>query len=83
GKGGIPQNPNEQVDANLIWSDIRDLSAYLKRKNNIQNTQISNKPAIVEATGFIRNQKGEIELVAMENKPVLMRQASNCRLQKT
>ncbi len=78
GKGGIPQNPNEQVDANLTWSDIRDLSAYRKRNNITENTQISNQPAIVEATGFIRNENGEIELVATQNKPFTPEKIINC-----
>ncbi|BAY83542.1 hypothetical protein NIES267_30310 [Calothrix parasitica NIES-267] len=78
GRGGIAKNPNEQVDINPIWSDIRDLSAFHKRKNNIQATQISNKPAIVEATIFIRNSKGEIELVAAQNTPFNRTQVANC-----
>ncbi len=78
GRGGIPQNPNENVDASLTWSDIRDLSAYRKNNNTVETTQISNKPAIVEATGFIRNQKGEIKLVAAQNTPLKTKQASEC-----
>jgi large exoprotein involved in heme utilization and adhesion len=78
GRGGIAKNPNEQVDINKTWSDIRDLSAYRKRNNNIQTTQISSKPVIVEATGFIRNEDGEIELVAAQNKPFNTKQISNC-----
>ncbi|MDY6902594.1 MAG: S-layer family protein, partial [Cyanobacteriota bacterium] len=78
GRGGIPHNPNQQIDVNKTWSDIRDLSAYRKRKNNIQTTQISNQPAIVEATGFLRNKKGEIELVAIQNKPFKNNQIPNC-----
>ncbi|MEM7715157.1 MAG: S-layer family protein, partial [Cyanobacteria bacterium P01_A01_bin.68] len=34
GRGGIPQNPKEQVDTNLTWSDIRDLSAYRQGNNH-------------------------------------------------
>ncbi|AFY54834.1 filamentous hemagglutinin family N-terminal domain protein [Rivularia sp. PCC 7116] len=77
GRGGIPKNPNEQVDAKLIWSDIRDLSASRKPNNNSEITTISNKPAIIEANGFIRNASGEIELVAAQNTP-LKTQALNC-----
>ncbi|BAY83544.1 filamentous hemagglutinin family outer membrane protein [Calothrix parasitica NIES-267] len=79
GRGGIAKNPNEAVDTNNTWSDIRDLSAFRKRNNNIQATQISNKPAIVEATGFIRNQDGEIELVAMEDKSNISNSKIDCR----
>ena len=79
GKGGIPQNPQQYINSNQYWSDIRDL--FVSRKsnnNNTENTRISNKPAIVEATGFIRNQNGEIELVASVNKPLNIKQISNC-----
>ena len=79
GKGGISKNPNEQVDINPTCSDVRDLSAYRKQTNNtVENTQISQKPAIVEATGFIRNKNGEIELVASENMPFVTKQVSSC-----
>ena len=36
--------------------------------------QLLKKPAIVEATGFIRNSKGEIELVALGNIPLRNKQ---------
>ena len=79
GRGGIPHNPNQHLISNPTWYDIRDLSAYRKHNNNItENTQILNKPAIVEATGFIRNADGVIELVAAQNKPFQTKQVSNC-----
>ena len=78
GRGGIPQNPTEQVNESFTWSDIRDLSAYRKPNSNNQATQISNKPAIVEATGFIRNADGEIELVASKPTPFVTKQVSSC-----
>ena len=82
GRGGVPQNPNERVGVNPTWSDIRDLSVFRKRDNNtVENTQISqisNKSAIVEATGFVRNIKGEIELVAAENTPLTTLQVAEC-----
>ncbi|MGD1911524.1 MAG: filamentous hemagglutinin N-terminal domain-containing protein, partial [Rivularia sp. (in: cyanobacteria)] len=79
GRGGIPQNPTESVDLKPNWSDIRDLSAFRQQNNNtVENPQISNQPAIVEATGFIRNENGEIELVALENTPLINKQIANC-----
>ena len=80
GRGGIPQNPTEDVDINPSWSDIRDLSAFRQQRNNsnVEITQIVNKPAIVEATSFIRNENGEIELVALENIPLRNKQVSEC-----
>ncbi|MEA5596589.1 S-layer family protein [Rivularia sp. UHCC 0363] len=78
GRGGIPQNPTEQVDENLTWSDVRDLSAYRQRNNNIQAIQISNKSTIIEATGFIRNENGEIEFIAAQNTPFSTQQVAEC-----
>ncbi|MEL6461342.1 MAG: S-layer family protein, partial [Cyanobacteria bacterium J06621_15] len=78
GRGGIAQNPNEQVDANFNWSDIRDLSIYLKRNSNTKVTSISEKPKIIEATGFRRNSSGDIELVASENISLINKQAADC-----
>ena len=72
-----PQNPKEHLDSKRTWSDIRDLSAY-RKGNNTEVTTISNKPAIVEATGFIRNEDGEIELVALENQPLRTKQIAEC-----
>ena len=78
GRGGIPQTPNERVDINPTWSDIRDLSAFSELNDNSQITSISKKPKIVEATGFIRNLKGEIELVAIDNKPLKNNRITDC-----
>ncbi|MEO1430480.1 MAG: filamentous hemagglutinin N-terminal domain-containing protein [Cyanobacteria bacterium J06633_8] len=79
GRGGMPQNPTESVDLNPTWSDIRDLSEFRQRNNNtVENPRISNQPAIVEATGFIRNENGEIELVALENNPLKNKQVAEC-----
>ena len=83
GRGGIPQNPNEQVNENVTWSDIRDLSVYRKPNSNNQITQLPNKPAIVEATGFIRNQDGEIELVASKPTAFTTKQISSCSASQT
>ncbi|AFY53461.1 filamentous hemagglutinin family N-terminal domain protein [Rivularia sp. PCC 7116] len=78
GKGGVPHNPNQSLYLNRIWSDIRNLSQYRQRNSNSEVTTISNKLTIVEATGFMRNNKGEIELVALRNTPLRTKQLSEC-----
>ncbi|MEM9922801.1 MAG: hypothetical protein AAF915_03440 [Cyanobacteria bacterium P01_D01_bin.50] len=78
GRGGMPQNHLEAVDINPTWSDIRDLSTFRQRNSNSEVTTISNKPAIIEATGFIRNEKREIELVALKNTPFTTKQVADC-----
>ena len=63
GRGGIPQNPNQQVNTNRTWSDIRDLSAY--RQNNPVAAKLLKTPeTLIEATFWRRNADGKIELVA-------------------
>ncbi|MEL6165674.1 MAG: S-layer family protein, partial [Cyanobacteria bacterium J06628_3] len=79
GRGGIPQNPYKQVNKTQTWSDIRDLSAYRQQSNDVAKvTAISNKPAIVEATGFIRNEDGVISLVALSPTRGTTKQLSEC-----
>ncbi len=78
GKGGIPYSPNQHLISNQTWYDIRNFSTSRKPSNNIETTQISNKAAIVEATGFIRNQNGEIEFVSSESKPFSTEKVINC-----
>ena len=80
GRGGIPHNPSQYLNLNSTWSDIRDLST-LSKNNNIDIDEISetpNKPAILEATGFVRNSSGEIELVAMKDKSFINNPKADC-----
>ena len=63
GRGGIPQNPSQQIGSDRTWSDVRDISAY--RKNNSVIAQIPSTPeTLVQATSWHRNANGKIELVA-------------------
>ena len=79
GRGGIPHNLSQLSNYYFTWFNIRDLSAYQKlNNNNAKFRTISSKPAIVEATDFVRNSKGEIELVALENKHFATKQISEC-----
>ncbi|MEH1873639.1 S-layer family protein [Nostoc sp.] len=63
GRGGIPQNPTEEVRSDRTWSDIRDISAY--RKIGKVTAQISPSPEVlIQATSWHRNPDGKIELIA-------------------
>ena len=65
--------------SNQTWSDIRNLLVSPRENNHtVENIQKLDKTSIIEATGFIRNSKGEIELVALENNPLINKQVSNC-----
>ncbi|MEA5580043.1 S-layer family protein [Nodularia harveyana UHCC-0300] len=63
GRGGIPQNPNQQVWSDRTWSDVRNLNPY--RQKNPVIAKISETPApLVKATSWRLNAQGKIELVA-------------------
>ncbi|MEH1866298.1 MAG: filamentous hemagglutinin N-terminal domain-containing protein [Nostoc sp.] len=66
GRGGVPQNPMQEVRSDRTWSDIRDISAY--RKTGEITAQISPSPEVlVQATSWRRNAQGKIELVTAQS----------------
>ncbi|WNZ43680.1 S-layer family protein [Leptolyngbya boryana CZ1] len=67
GRGGIPQNPTQEVSHNRSWNDMRDLSAF--HKSAIAQAPTST-PTIVQATDWYRNpQTGKVELTAVRPLP--------------
>ncbi|BAY34201.1 hypothetical protein NIES2107_61060 [Nostoc carneum NIES-2107] len=63
GRGGVPQNPMQEVRSDRTWSDTRDISIY--QKNSGVTAQIPQLPkTVVQATAWHRRSDGKIELVA-------------------
>ena len=63
GRGGVPQNPNQQIGSDRTWSDTRNISAY--RKNSSVTPQITqSSEVLIQATSWHRNAQGKIELIA-------------------
>ncbi|MEH2408341.1 S-layer family protein [Nostoc sp.] len=76
GRGGVPQNPLQQVTSDRTWSDIRNISAY--RKTQKVQAQIPPTPKVlVQATSWHRNAQGKIELVA-DKSPSYVQQPLTC-----
>ncbi|BAY65479.1 filamentous hemagglutinin-like protein [Calothrix brevissima NIES-22] len=66
GRGGVPQNPTQEMRSDRTWSDIRDISAFNTTKP--AQAQISTPPQLlIQATSWHRNAKGKIELVASQS----------------
>ncbi|MBD2451175.1 S-layer family protein [Nostoc sp. FACHB-152] len=64
GRGGVQQNPTQEVSSDRTWSDIRDISAF--RKTQSVKAQIpTSSEVIVQATSWHRNAQGQVELVAV------------------
>ncbi|BAY70704.1 filamentous hemagglutinin N-terminal domain-containing protein [Anabaena sp. FACHB-709] len=76
GRGGIPQNPSQELRSDRTWSDIRDLSAYHTTQPVQAQTPKSPK-FLLQATFWRRNAQGKIELVAAKS-PSQMQTALTC-----
>ena len=67
GRGGLPPSPTETLSSGEVWKDVQ-LPTQLS-KNSANTTKQSNSTAerIVEATSWIINEEGIVELVAEES----------------
>jgi filamentous hemagglutinin family protein len=70
GRGGIPQNPTQEVRSDVYgglrlrtWSDIRNISTYSKTES-VQAKITSSPEVLMQATSWHMNPEGKIELVA-------------------
>jgi filamentous hemagglutinin family protein len=66
GRGGLPPSPDEPLTSDAIWSDTR-LAATTPQKHQPKKhvAKIKPKPiAIVPATGWVFNDKGEVTLIS-------------------
>ncbi|MEH1935815.1 MAG: S-layer family protein [Nostoc sp.] len=66
GRGGIPENPTQQVMSDRTWDDLRDISTY--RKTGEVTAQMGASPEMfVQATSWHRNANGKVELIALQS----------------
>jgi filamentous hemagglutinin family protein len=63
GRGGIPQNPSQDIRSNSTWSDIRDVSEY-RSQQQVQSQVTQPQKTLSQATSWHRNAQGKIELIA-------------------
>ncbi|MEH1866927.1 MAG: S-layer family protein [Nostoc sp.] len=63
GRGGVPQNPMQEVRSDRTWSDTRDISAF-RNTQSVQAQIPQPQQDIVQAVSWHRNAQGKIELVA-------------------
>lgn len=68
GRGGLPEDPTGTIRGQTLLSDFRDFSSEIQGTNTTpENNQVSvkNSPSrIVEATGWVKDEQGNISLVA-------------------
>ncbi|WP_103124769.1 filamentous hemagglutinin N-terminal domain-containing protein [Nostoc cycadae] len=66
GRGGIPQNPTQEIRSDRTWSDVRDISAFNKTQQ-VQAQTPKSPETLVQATSWHRNTQGKIELIAAKS----------------
>ena len=65
GKGGLAENPSQNLRSQSFWDDLRDFSSSSNITANLSNrSQPQPTQKIVEAEDLMINSEGDIELVA-------------------
>jgi large exoprotein involved in heme utilization and adhesion len=67
GRGGLPPNPSDPLSSDTVWSDLRTSTQQAEAQPSSEEATepTSSEPApIVEATGWVTNNKGEVVLTA-------------------
>jgi large exoprotein involved in heme utilization and adhesion len=66
GRGGIPASPDATIQSPRIWDDLRDVSVLESSEPIAAATAPEPPEPLVEATTWVRNERGQVELVAMQ-----------------
>jgi filamentous hemagglutinin family protein len=73
GRGGLPPSPDDFLSGDVVWSDTRLLATTAQQhKPKTPAVKPSSKPnaiAIVPATGWVINDKGEVTLISSVSNP--------------
>ena len=64
GRGGLPPSPTETLSSRQVWKDVQLPTQLTKNSANTVKHSNTNNERIVEATGWIINEEGILELVA-------------------
>ncbi len=83
GRGGLPPSPNEPLSTDVVWSDTRlPATTAQEHREQTPTAKLPSKPeavAIVPATGWVFNDKGEVTLISSaSNATSLGSTAASC-----
>ncbi len=85
GRGGLPEDPTGTIRGQTLLSDLRDFSVVIEGANiPPENNQVlvKNRPSrIVEATGWVKDEEGNVTLVAAlsnEGATIYRGKSPNC-----
>ena len=73
GNGGLPEDPTQPIQSRTVWRDTRlgEIQSHLTPNPTETETSESAAPPapLVEATGWRRNDRGQIELIVASGNP--------------
>ena len=75
GRGGLPEDPSQFLHGETIWTDLRPLETWeageIRDSASLELLQspMPDSSSLVEATGWQRNDRGQIELVVASGNP--------------
>jgi filamentous hemagglutinin family protein len=67
GRGGLPDNPSEMLNADAVWTDLRPIANSAENRVSLEATAPPHPPTaapLVEANGWVINPKGQVVLTA-------------------
>jgi large exoprotein involved in heme utilization and adhesion len=85
GRGGVPSDPTAPIRGQTLLSDVRDFAATAPETQPQAQQSVPNpvestteRRYLVEATGWVKNEQGEVELVAELPQEMFPNQYANC-----
>ncbi|MGD1911249.1 MAG: filamentous hemagglutinin N-terminal domain-containing protein [Rivularia sp. (in: cyanobacteria)] len=83
GRGGLPEKPSNLFNGSQVLIQLLDLTPeekipFLTSFQNNNANYDNQQKSIIEATGFSRNENGEIELVASSDTDLKINHINNC-----
>ena len=66
GRGGLPDNPDDTLSSDAVWTDLRNPSAVSTHRDEkpVAARVATPQPPLLEANGWVMNEKGDVVLTA-------------------
>ena len=79
GSGGLPPSPDEPLTSDVVWSDTRLPVTIAPHQHKTQAAKPKPQPtAIIPATGWILNDKGEVTLISSVTNATTLNTLTSC-----
>ncbi|GET40682.1 filamentous hemagglutinin outer membrane protein [Microseira wollei NIES-4236] len=80
GRGGLPEDPTATIRGQTVWQDLQDFATESANTSpqNPQSQKSEPPVQIIEATSWIINEKGQLELVASMPDQTRVHPEFNC-----